>query len=80
MGDNNGDIKKSQKVCHVVHSDFDLLSHLESTALSTVRGVKIFSLTVSWRKKTEVFSHQVLCYVSFNHFDMCKGLWYTLLF
>lgn len=51
MGDNNGDIKKSQKVCQTVRSDFDSLSHLESTALSTVSGVKIFSLTVSWRKK-----------------------------
>lgn len=51
MGDNNGDTKKSQKVCQMVHSDFVSLSHLESTALSTVSGVKIFSLTVSWRKK-----------------------------
>lgn len=51
MGDNNGDIKKSQKLCQTLHSDFDSLSYLESTALSTVSGVKIFSLTVSWRKK-----------------------------
>lgn len=51
MRENNGDIKKSPKVCQMVHSDFDWLSHLESTALSTVSGVKIFSLTVSWRKK-----------------------------
>lgn len=55
MRDNNGDIKKSLKVCQMVHSDFDWLSHLESTALSTVSGVKIFSPTVSWRKKRITF-------------------------
>lgn len=56
MGVNNGDDKKPQKVCQMVNTDFDSLSHLESTALSTVSGVKIFSLTVSWRKKNIFFN------------------------
>lgn len=34
-----------------LYFDLDPQSHLASTALSTVSGVKIFSLTVSWRDK-----------------------------
>lgn len=64
----------------MVHSDFDSLSHLESTALSTVSGVKIFSLTVSWRKKTHQ-SFNINYYITqVSIILICEGVCYTLSF
>lgn len=64
----------------MVHSDFDWLSHLESTALSTVSGVKIFSLAVSWRKKRIIFFH-INYYVTRGSIILiCEDVGYTLSF
>lgn len=82
MGHNNGDSlsdwlwSPTQVACvkvvlsfqQTLYFDLDPQSHLASTALSTVSGVKIFSLTVSWRDKCISYLTPTTTLCSFKSF------------